>query len=301
MALRAWTLPHLTNSPKKNPLDDELLDRLRLRPDARLRLKLVRSLIHSGDAISRLIAGQPFFGLREAEALRSALGDLTDAPFVRAVLDLNGGTRITAHGIENIPETGPVLIASNHPTGPLDFFAHAGPLLERRPDFKVVANADMARFLGPEIIVPVRIDKRTHLDARNPTSSGMHDHLNAGGALLIFGSGRVPVMQDGKLVERSWRPGATRVSRDCGLPIVPAGIDAQNSRYYYGLRNLVRRLSKNEDLALNIASLRFFAELDAQFGGHYQVHYGAPMPSGTEPEELKAAAEALVPHLYADV
>lgn len=290
----------MTKLSKKNPLDDELLDRLRLSSDAKVRLKLVRGLINTGDTISRLISRQPFFGLREAENLRRALGDLTDAPFVRAVLELNGGTTIKAHGIENVPKTGPVLIASNHPTGPLDFFAHAGPLLQRRPDFKVVANADMARFLGPEIIVPVRIGKRTHLNAKNPTSSGMHKHLEAGGVLLIFGSGRVPITQDGKLVERAWRAGATRVSQDCGVPVIPSGIDARNSNYYYGLRNLVRRVSKNEDLALNIASLRFFAELDAQLGGQYDVHYGEAMPPGTAPEELKSAAEALVPHLYAD-
>lgn len=259
---------------------------------------MVRGLIHAGDAVSRLFSKQPFFGLKEAETLRRALGDLTGPPFVRALLELNGGTTITAHGIENVPESGPVLIASNHPAGPLDFFAHAGPLLERRPDFKVVANADMARFLGPEILVPVRIGKRTHLNSTNPTSSGMHDHLKAGGALLIFGSGRVPVMQDNRLIERSWRPGATRVSKDCGVPVIPAGIDARNSNYYYGLRNLVFKVTRNEDLALNIASLRFFAELNAQLGGSYEVHYGAPMPSGSPPGELKKAAEALVPHLY---
>lgn len=289
----------MTIPPAKKPLDDELLDRLRLSSDARLRLKMVRGAIHTGDAISRLIARKPFFGLREAEALRTALGDKTDKAFVRAMLEHNGGTTITAHGLENIPETGPALIASNHPTGPMDFFIQAGALLERRPDFRVVANADMARFLGHDLIVPVRIGKRTHLNAANPTAMGMHEHLENGGALLIFGSGRVPVMRDGKLHERAWRAGATQVSRDCNIPVIPSGIDALNSNYYYGLRNLVLKLTGKEDLALNIASLRFFAELTGQLGGDFSVHYGTPMAPGTEPAKLKRAAEALVPHLHA--
>lgn len=283
---------------RKHPLDDEILDRLRLTSDARARLALVRAVIHAGDAVSRLFAGKPFFGLREAEALRHALGDASGKDFVHALLDLNGGTTFRAHGLENIPSSGPVLIASNHPTGPLDFFAHAGPLLERRPDFKVVANADMIRFLGPEMIVPVRIAKQTHLNASNPTSSAMHAHLEAGGALVIFGSGRVPILENGKLVERRWRKGATRVSSDCNIPVIPAGIDAMNSTYYYGLRNLVRRLTKNENLALNLASLRFFAEINDQLGGSYDVHYGAALPPGSSPQTLKTAAESLVPHLY---
>lgn len=288
----------MTKTPTKNPLDNEILDRLRLSSDARIRLKLVRGVVHVGDAVSRLFAGKPFFGLREAEALRRQLGDLTDAPFVQALLDMNGGTTITPHGLENVPKTGPVLIASNHPAGPFDFFAHAGPLLKHRPDFKVVANADMARFLGSDLIVPVRIGKRTSLNATNPTTSGMHDHLKNGGALLIFGSGRIPVMKDGKLVERPWRSGATRVSRECDIPIIPAGIDAVNSGYYYGIRNFIQRVTGKEDLALNVASLRFFAELNDQLGGEFDVHYGKALSAGTAPDKLKAAAEALVPHLY---
>ncbi len=274
------------------------MDRLRINSDARIRLKLVRGLIQTGDAISRLISGKPFFGLREAEALRTALGDRKDIEFAREVLKQNGGTTVHTHGLENVPETGPVLIASNHPTGPMDFFAQAGALLDRRPDFKVVANADMARFLGRDMIVPVRVDKQTHLNATNRTTSGMHDHLVEGRALLIFGAGRVPMMHDGKLIERPWRSGATRVSRDCDVPVIPSAIDATNSAYYYGLRKLAMRLTRSEDTALNIASLRYFAELTDQLGKDIDVHFGAPLPAGTSPDDLQTAAESLVPHLH---
>lgn len=258
----------------------------------------MRGVIHTADGISRLFSGRPFFGLREAEALRTDMDFAIGSDLVRGVLEIKGGTDITAHGLENVPESGPALIASTHPTGAFDFFAHTGALLDRRPDLKVVANADMARFLGEETIIPVRISKQTHLEAKNYTTSRMHQHLNDGGALLIFGSGRVPDRRDGKLVERKWRSGATRVSQESGVDIIPAAVNAQNSSYYYGLRDLTFRLSKNADTALMVASLRYVAEMLEQLGEAYDVHYAAPMASGTAPEQLQKVAESLTPDLY---
>ncbi len=45
---------------------------------------------------------------------------------------------LTVNGAEHIPETGPVLVACEHPTH-MDYFA-AGTLLERRPDSLIVAR-----------------------------------------------------------------------------------------------------------------------------------------------------------------
>ncbi|SHJ41982.1 Acyltransferase [Shimia gijangensis] len=274
------------------------MDRLRLPEDARFRLNLLRGVIHTADSISRVIARKPFFGLREAEALRTDMDFAMGAELVHGILDLKGGTKITAYGAEHVPKTGPALIASTHPTGAFDYFAHTGALLNRRPDLKVVANEDMAQFLGHETIIPVRITKQTHLSSKNYTTSRMHQHLEDGGALLIFGSGRVPDRKDGKLVERNWRSGATRVSQDCNVEIIPAAVNAQNSSYYYGLRNLAMRLSGNPDTALMVASLRYVAEMLDQLGGSYDVHYTAPLPAGTAPEHIQKAAEGLIPDLY---
>lgn len=127
----------------------------------------------------------------------------------------------------------------------------------------------------------------------------MQAHLQDVGALLIFGSGRAPHCGNGRLVESGWRSGASRASLACGVPVVPAAIDARNSRIYYWLRSAAQVLSAgNDDFGAMVGSLRYAAELIDKLGGRFDVHYGRPIPPGGTPDALNTAAESLVPGLY---
>ena len=122
---------------------------------------------------------------------------------------------------------------------------------------------------------------------------------DAGGALIVFGSGRVAGERAGLLREPPWKPGITRISAACGAPIVPASPDMRNSRHYYRTRRLARLLSGgNDDFGRTVASLRYVSELLAKLGGSYRLHYGPPAPPGTPPDRLQSLAEELVPGLY---
>lgn len=289
---------HTTDRPD-NPLDAVLRDRLHLSEENRFGLGLVRSCLNVTDAISRLFFRQPFVALRETEDLLDEIAELNGKVLVDHILGRNGGTTIAAHGLHNVPATGRVIIASTHPTGMFDFVAHAGALLGRRPDLKVVANRETERFLGEDSIVPVDINKRNRAVSTNATLAAMEAHLMGEGALLVFGSGRVPNLLNGRLVEPEWRSGTTRMSLHCQTQVVPAALDARNTRYYYGLRRLAQFVSGgDENFGAMVGSLRYAAELMEKLGGSYDVFYGAPHPPGTRPASLKASAEALVPGLY---
>jgi len=58
----------ISRHPLQRPLDNALKERLNLRGDNPLSLKLIRAAINGADAISRLFTGQPFLALRESEA-----------------------------------------------------------------------------------------------------------------------------------------------------------------------------------------------------------------------------------------
>lgn len=284
---------------KETPMDELLRARLRVHEGADFRIKALRMLMGSVDALSRAISGQAFFALREAEQVLIELDGRTGTELVRAVLAMKGGTRITPHGLHHVPADGPVVIGSTHPIGTFDFLAHAGALLDHRPDFKVVANREAERFLGADRIIAVDFDRKDKVLSARQTLAGMQAHLQDGGALLVFGSGRVPGLQNGFLVEPEWRTGVTRISAACDAPIVPASADMRNSRPYYRTRDLARILSGgNDDFGRIVASLRYVSELLAKLGGSYDVHYGLPQPPGTAPEVLKSLAEGLVPGLY---
>ena len=283
----------------ENPLDALLRARLRIPQGAGLRLKALRYLLTGIDVVTRTATGQPFFAVRETEAGLRELDGRTGDALVSALLAMNGGTRITTHGLDNVPETGRVVIASTHPIGTFDFIVHAGALLERRPDIKVVAGRETERFLGTGRLIPVDLDGKDRVLSARRTSNDMRAHLEADGALVIFGSGRVPRMDDGLLVEPPWRTGVTRTSAATGAPIVPASPDMRNSRHYYRTRRIAAFLSGgNDDFGRKVASLRYISELTAKLGGHYHVHYGPVQPPGSPPDHLKTLAESLVPGLY---
>ncbi len=283
----------------KHPLDDSIRDRLHLGANAQVSLRLVRGVIQTCDALSRAVWAKPFFALNETEALLRDLDGLRGTALTRALLEQRGGTEIAPHGLENVPAEGPVVVASTHAAGLLDFIGHAAVLTEKRPDLKVVANEDALRFLGEDLVVPVGLDPRSRTRSAQKTRAAMVAHLDGGGALLIFGSGRVPYRTRGYLVEPGWRAGPTRVSQACNAPIVPAALNARNSDAYYRTRSWAYKLSRrNDNFAAMIASLRHAQELFDKFGGRYEVIYGAPMPPGTPATELKARAEALAPGLY---
>lgn len=288
----------LPNGTKENPLNPLLRARLRINSPARKRLWALRMAMSTVDAIGRVTSGAPFFNLRESQQILQRIDGIKGPELVRALMSWNGGTDIRAIGLENIPKTGAVVIGSTHPIGTFDFLAHASCLFEHRPDLKVVANREAQRFLGPERIIAVDFDRKDNVLTARQTRQGMLAHLQAGGALLVFGSGKVPDCEDGVLVEPPWRSGVTRMSAAAGAPIIPASPDMRNSEHYYRTRRWARRLSGSARFGREVASLRYVSELIAKLGGSYSVHYGEALPPGTAPEVLKQKAEALVSGLY---
>lgn len=251
------------------------------------------------DTIGRTLFRHPFFALRETEDMLRQLDGLSPTALIHAVLARNGGTEIIPSGLDHVPDSGKVIIAATHPTGLFDFIAHADVLLKKRPDLKVVANRETERFLGPDMIVPVDIDKENRTKSGLKTQRAMQRHLDDGGALMIFGSGRVPHKKDGHLVEPEWRGGATKLSRVCNAPIVPAALATQNSPFYYRIRSVAQYLSGgNDSFGAMIGSLRYSAELMSKLGGRFEVFYGSPLDAGTAPASIQDAAEGLVPGLY---
>ena len=262
-------------------------------------LRLLRGVMHTMDTINRTVFGNPFFALREAEVLLRRMHGLQGFDLIRAALAENGGTTINTEGLEHIPRTGGVVIVSTHSTGFFDFLIHGGALVEVRPDLRVVANKETEAFLGSGLIVPVMFNAAAHVTSGEATQAAMIEHVEKGGALIVFGSGHVANRKDGKLFEPVWRKGATRCSIATGCPIIPAAVNSGNSDAYYRTRAIAKFLTGgSEALGERIGTLRYLSEVIVKLGGEFEVRYGSPLPSGTRPQELKEAAQALVPDLY---
>jgi putative hemolysin len=198
-------------------------------------------------------------------------------------------------GLEHIPETGRVLIASTHPTGIPDGVAMYDALKQRRPDMTFFANRDALRAAPglEEMIIPVEWveHKRTRLRSRETLVSAIRAFTTEK-CVVLFPSGRLAFMNDEKkLTEQEWLQSVAVFARKYDCPIVPAHITARNSWLYYWFWKL------NEELR----DVTLFHELLNKKGKPYKIAFGPAI----SPDQLKGDAgevtAALRAHAVEDV
>jgi 1-acyl-sn-glycerol-3-phosphate acyltransferase len=131
--------------------------------------------------------------------------------------------RARAIGADNVPATGPVILASNHFSN-YDHFL-AGVWLRRKIRFLAKSqlfrqNAVLDYIYGNGGVIPVR---RGHADEEAFVT--IHSVLAGGGCLMIYCEGGRS--RTGELGEA--RPGVGRAALESGVPVVPVAIEGSQA------------------------------------------------------------------------
>lgn len=167
---------------------------------------------------------------------------LSDVAFLNAILDqLQIKFEIPEEDLKRLPKEGAYITISNHPLGGIDGVLLLKLMLEREPNFKIIANFLLHRIapLKP-YIMPVN-PFENHKDAKSSVV-GIKEtlrHLSDGKPLGMFPAGEVSTYKDGKLVvDKAWEEGAIKVIRKAQVPVVPIYFHAKNSRLFYLLSKI---------------------------------------------------------------
>ncbi len=167
---------------------------------------------------------------------------LSRVEFLNAILDeFQIKFEISEEDLKRLPKEGAYITISNHPLGGIDGILLLKLMLEREPNFKIIANFLLHRIdpMKP-YIMPVN-PFETHKDAKSSVL-GIKEtlrHLSDGKPLGIFPAGEVSTYQDGKLVvDKDWEDGAIKVIRKAQVPVVPIYFHAKNSRLFYFLSKI---------------------------------------------------------------
>ena len=202
--------------------------------------------------------------------------------YLDKALDLKVGVR----GLDNIPRSGRCVVVSNHPTGLADGSIALAAIMPVRQDLEILANADACRvnIRFADIIIPVEWvqDKRTIAKTKE-TVRRANAAFNAERMVIIFPSGALAVMKEGKLHDKPWFPTAVTLARKNKAPVIPLHIEAKNSWLYYQLDGLSREL---KDITL-------FHELLNKQGQTSNLTFGKPIPV----EHLQGDPQAVTDHL----
>ena len=167
---------------------------------------------------------------------------LSDVDFLNGILDdLQIKFEIPEEDLKRLPKEGAYITISNHPLGGIDGVLLLKLMLEREPNFKIIANFLLHRIEPlKKYIMPVN-PFENHKDAKSSVV-GIKEtlrHLSDGKPLGMFPAGEVSTYKDGKLmVDKPWEEGAIKVIRKAQVPVVPIYFHAKNSRLFYLLSKI---------------------------------------------------------------
>lgn len=173
------------------------------------------------------------------------LHGLDKTTFAKSLID---GLNIRLFGLQelqaNIPKTGPLVIASNHPFGGIEGVFLAWAIEQVRPDIKVMANLGLKIFPELEDYF-IFINPLSQNDPKNaPSIRTCLKHVKTGGALLIFPAGRVSYFHKDtkRIADHSWNRLISSITNHTNAQYLPIFVSGLNSPLFYRLGRIYFRL-----------------------------------------------------------
>ncbi|GAA0878061.1 1-acyl-sn-glycerol-3-phosphate acyltransferase [Algoriphagus jejuensis] len=171
---------------------------------------------------------------------------------------------------ENIPKTGGVIVASNHPLGGLDGIALMHAVGKIRPDVRFLVNDLLMSFDNFEpIFVPVN---KHGANSKNANQRIEEAYAN-GYAVLVFPAGLVSRKQEGEIKDLVWRKSFVSKAKKYRLDIVPCHIGGKNSEFFYNLANWRKKIG----IKANIEMFWLVDEMYKQRGNKVEIRVGKPI------------------------
>ena len=200
-------------------------------------------------------------------------GHLKGIEFVdKVVEDFNVKEHV--HNIENIPEKGRFIFASNHPLGGFD-----GMLLMKNVDKQL----GKLKFLSNDILMnvphlnPMFVPVNKHGGHPREAARLLSEAYESDIQILIFPSGLASRKIKGKIVDLDWKKHFISKAVQCKRDIIPVFISGRNTNRFYRLAKIRKFLRLKWNLEM------FFLPDETMRHKNTDVHlyFGKPIPYTT--------------------
>lgn len=201
------------------------------------------------------------------------------------------------YGLDNIPNTGRFIFASNHPMGGLDGMALISAVGKKFKVLKFPVN-DMLLFLKnfSDIFLPVN---KTGTTGRHAVEL-MDEAFRSDAQMLMFPAGLCSRKQKGQIMDLEWKKSFVSKAVETQRDIIPVYITGRNSNFFYNLAKVRKALG----IKFNIEMLYLPDEMYKQEGKHIDVIFGNPIPYqsliGKNPKDEAAQIKQIVYKLAED-
>lgn len=200
-------------------------------------------------------------------------GHLVGTDFIDKVVE-EFNVNIHIHGMENVPDTGRFIFASNHPLGGFD-----GMLLLKAVDEKL----GNPKFLTNDVLMnipqlkPLFVPVNKHGGHSREAAKLLSETYESGAQILIFPSGLASRKIKGKVADLEWKKHfitkAVRYKRD----VIPVFVAGCNSNRFYRVANLRKFLH----IKWNLEMFLLPGETVRHRNTDVHIVFGKPIPHTT--------------------
>ncbi len=237
-------------------------------------LNYLKRILHQ-DEINQFMADHP---------------DAHDADFCDEVMKFLN-IEVEVQGMENLPETGKLVLAMNHPLGGMDAIALVSALRSKRTDLKYIVN-DLLLNLNRMNGLFLGVDK--HGKNSQSKREQIAELFSSDYLVCIFPAGLVSRRINGQVRDLEWKKTFVTLSKQYERTIVPMHINGSLSNFFYRLANLRTRLG----IKANIEMLYLSNELFKLRNSKIKMTIGKPiqiseLPDVSDRDQAKYIKEKL--------
>lgn len=213
----------------------------------------------------------------EINRILSDYGHLQGVDFVQAVVkDFN--LSLVVQGAENLTAVERPLIASNHPLGGLDGIALIGTVGTYCPNPVTPVN-DFLMFIKnlQPIFIPVNKAGKGVAN-REENLRLFNETFASDSAICYFPFGLCSrKVKGGKIMDLDWKKTFIAKAREFHRDIIPVHIDGHNTKFFYNLARLRKRLKIKANVEMAFLPDEFFKQRNKTL----TIIFGKPIPYQT--------------------
>ncbi len=208
--------------------------------------------------------------LNEVNAIIKNRKSNSGVEFITEVINYSG-SQYEIYGIENIPESGKFIFASNHPLGGLDGLILLKLLNEKVGKTRTMTN-DFLLEIDPlrEFFIPIN---KVGKQARN-TAPLVEDLYKSDHQIMIFPAGLCSRKINGKITDLTWNKHFIQKAIEYKRDIIPVHFEGRNSNFFYNLANIRKKLK----IKFNIEMIFLADEMFRNKKRRFKVSFGKPIP-----------------------
>lgn len=198
--------------------------------------------------------------------IMSRIHHLRGLEFVEAVIrEFN--IEVELKGAEQVPKTGGVIIAANHPLGGMDGIALMYAIGKIRPDIRFLVNDLLMSFENFQpIFVPVnKLGKNSQKNLDNIDQVYAAEY-----AVMVFPAGLVSRKFPEGIRDLQWKKSFIAKSKKYQKDIIPCFIEGKNSKFFYNLAHWRKKIG----IQANIEMFYLADEMYQQQGKKVTIHLG---------------------------